>query len=276
MLNSEEIFNLHNEEDNKKEDDGDTIIIQLASNQIKVKFSQLCKYSQHIREEYRIKDAKETLTQTVIKYQADYDINENNIILFFKLINEEDVKIKGPECFELYLLAKKFKVNTLIQLLQKYSQNHSNDISFIINLLLKQNSIKNDQIIESDEISFFSELNLINQIDKCLQHDDFCRLPISNIYRIFESRKTNEFSNDLLFDYINKSIEQRFILFHFLDVQKLSEKKLIELNEIRKIKPSQFFDFLRIDFNYYFKLREQNKDQKEQIDSLANENQAKN
>ena len=54
----------------------------------------------------------------------------------------------------------------------------------------------------------------------------FSNLPISSIYRIFEGINEDGVNFDLLIDFIIESIENRFILFEFVDFQKLTEKKI--------------------------------------------------
>lgn len=69
-----------------------------------------------------------------------------------------------------------------------------------------------------------AHFNLSMAMVSIIWNENFGLLPISIVYRILS--KSEEIPNDLLFDFISKSIEERCTLFNFLIIQNLSDIKL--------------------------------------------------
>lgn len=145
---------------------------------------------------------------------------------------------------------KFFQVTKLSKILNKYKKTHFLDADFIINQILEQISFnKNDNFTDITPI-FDMESSLYNKVNECFQSQQFGLLPISIVYRIIEKSEQDKISNDLLFDFISESIEERFILFTFLNVYKLTRTKFDELFDLyNKTKDSNqnFFQHLPVD-----------------------------
>lgn len=86
------IFDL-NKDFEEEEDNNDLITIQLSSSSFQVYYFQICKYSQLIQNKFPKNEAKQFLSQYIQEISEQYNINENNIIIFFKMLQEEKVQI---------------------------------------------------------------------------------------------------------------------------------------------------------------------------------------
>ena len=108
-------------------------------------------------------------------------------------------------------------------------------------------SVRKDTEESEIEISNDIEQLLVNKINECFSNDNFLELPISLLFRVVK-KSVNEqcLSNDKLFDFIKKSINKFCVLFQFLDLQKLSENRLIELCDIYSKSDQQG----KLHFNY--------------------------
>ena len=136
----------------------------------------------------------------------------------------------------------------------------------------------NDEKIGDDDISSFIENCLTANIKKCFKNVKFNKLPISSLYRIVE--KNGQKNSDDLVDFIKKSIQERYILFNFLNTESLSDKKFDELyNDYINSKEKttiHYYDSIHKDLIYIKKLNEMKIKQKnlqDEIKSLKKENQ---
>lgn len=152
--------------------------------------------------------------------------------------------------------------------------NNSEDISFISCLIIEQNPDMNEYIIHNNVICFEIEECLINKVDECLQNEQFGKIPISTIYRILE-KSQKHISSDLLYDFIRKSIGERYILFHFVEISQLSEDKIEQIcNDIDASNPSanHYYEYLKLDLVYMKSLKYESNEKERQINSLFKEN----
>lgn len=264
--------------DDEDSESDDIIEIQLVSNIIEVSYPQLIKYSYFIKNKCTIDDAKEYLTQNLQKYETDYDIKERNIILFFKYIEEDkNISITISNFWDFNVLSCIFKVKKYISELKKFSISHADDISFISNLVNKQNS-KNFSYffnkIDDDTFDIDIEDILKNRINECFENDEFKKLPISVIYKIVKDCEEN-LKNDNLCDFVIESIEERCELFELLNLRSLSTEKFNKLYDIysnEKV-PRKYFEYLRLDLKYLKELQECQEDKLiEQNKQLLKEN----
>lgn len=102
---------------------------------------------------------------------------------------------------------------------------------------------------------------LVNNIDRCLQNQNFKKLPISVIHRIFQKSGGQNFSSDILYEFIAESIESRSVLFSFIKIRDLSEnnfddlyKKFLSANENGS---SIYFRYLSADIAFIKSLKEE-------------------
>ena len=265
-------------EENK--DDSDKIIIQLSSTTIEIHYYQLCKYSCLIREEYLKNDVQMQLSSILQSFQTNNNIKEENINIFFRIIKEERVEITSDRYYDLFVLSKKFKVNLLQKILENYSNENMKDINFIINSILNADQHSNDENIYSSELISEMETILSNQINNCLQNELFERLPVPTITRIVEKSLTKEkFDTNLLYKFISKSIDERFILFSYVNIENLSNENFENLFENylqRKGSNSEnFFQYFPVNFEYIHQLIEKQKLIDDQLNKIKSENNEK-
>lgn len=182
---SKNIFNLQNV-DADDEDDADLIKIQLKASDYSINFHQLYKFSHLIREKYTIESAREELSTLFQNYEQDYSIQERNIQLFFKFIKEETIKVNNSTYFDLFKLSTLFKVKRFIKALSKFQEKHSKEISYIINMIINQESMKKIGLNDNEENNEENMNILIENCNECLKNENFGLLPIEKIKQIIE------------------------------------------------------------------------------------------
>lgn len=254
------IFDL-NKDFEEEEDNNDLINIQLSSNSIQVYYYQMCKYSQLVQNEFPKKEAMMNLPRYVQEIQKKYKINDDNFITFFRMIQEEKVEIKINQYCDLCRLSQIFQVQILQKVLKRYAKKYSSDIEYIINLLIEHHSKTDDTVFLIDDFSNEMEELLVNNIDRCLQNQNFKNLPISVIHRIIQKSGGQNFSSDILYEFITESIESRSVLFSFIKIRDLSEnnfddlyKKFLSANENGS---SIHFRYLSADIAFIKSLKEE-------------------
>lgn len=263
-----ELRNLNEQtsDDDDDDEDNNLIEIQLQLSVIKVNFINLFTYSKLIRDEYQ------TFTETKLKlpekfqiFQKEFKVSDENSIIFFSAFKNENFLINNHNYGDLYKLSNFFQVKKLIKFLNQYKNNHNFDIDFIINEILKKinEEASDDYII--GKFKFELESNLYNRANECLQNENFGLLPISIVYRILS--KSEEIPNDLLFDFISKSIEERCTLFNFLNIQNLSDIKLGELFDLYDQNPN-CFQYFPSNFGFLKSIITENKKMKTQLIEL--------
>ena len=121
---------------------------------------------------------------------------------------------------------------------------------------------------------------LLIQIDECLQDEDFSRLSASMIYQMLDKSDREKIDSYLLFTIIDKSIDRLFILFHFVDLESLSDeniqKLLFDFTKSKKEETTKkYYQYLPVNLACIISLRNKNKDLQKRIDEKENEEQRK-
>lgn len=266
-------INLQNEISNTK---GNNISAEfkILSSQIEIPLHNLVKYSQIVQEEIKQNKIFIELNKSIQKVQIKH---KSSINTFLQLLNDEDTEMNNEEFTDLLKLSEHFKVEILKNALKKYLQSHSKDIDFILSLKIEdENNIKENNIKEilTEDISEEMEECLQTNINECLKNDKINQISVSSIYRIIERSCKEQISNDLLCRFIIKSIKERHALFHFVEVEKLSEEVFEELiksyskfNTLENNK-TYYFDFLPNQLNYIYNLKSKQKLLERQIQEL--------
>ena len=253
-------------DDEESVDESEFVEIKLISSQVKVKISQLFKYSKKFRENYQDIYFLPSLSNKLQIYQTKFNINDQNAILFFKLIHDERVVISNEIYFDLYKLSEFFNAIKLLNFLNKYSKNNFNDLSNIIQKI--RISMQNDDDTDQDNFNTEMEQKLVDRINECFTNPYFGELPVSTIYRIISKCNIQTLSMDLLFDFISNSINTRFSLLCFLDLQKLPESKFDELYEkYSESGKSDIYQHLPNNLDYIKILKNENKAFLQQVNS---------
>lgn len=263
------IINIRTESD---DEDDEIIKISLKSNSIDINYGQLCKYSKLIREEYTIHETQNKLSSQLQNYEDQFGIQENSIILFFKLIQKEDVEIDSSNYFDLIKLSNIFKSKQIKKVLKKIFNENSESIEFVLKLISDYKLNENQTTIDIDDLSFDFEQILKQKVNECIQNKIFRNLNISMVYRIVESGQKDAQTSNLLLDYIMENIEQRFVLFRFVEIKNLSEEKFDTLLsgyiESQNSEKRCYYEYLGMDLNYLQSLKEKNKNQEKEIQQL--------
>ena len=113
--------------------------------------------------------------------------------------------------FDFYILSNFLQIKKYIKKLNKHLNSHSTDVDFIIHLAIQEESKQN--IDENHSIHLLIQLkeSLYQRANECLQNPNFKQLPISQIFHIL-SKSSEKICGDLLYSFINQSIEKFYIL----------------------------------------------------------------
>ena len=219
------LMEIQEEEDNNE----DIIEIQLDSNIVEVNYSQLYKYSQLIKKEISIKQAPSKLPKLINKYKKEYEIQEKNIVIFFNIIQDKNAKINSTSYCDLFKLSSLLKVSKLQNFLKKFAQKHSNDVTFISKLITEQRIMQKFGFSYDTEKMEEMKTNLASQIKECLTNENFNKLPNSIVHKIIEKSDKQLLESNSLYDFIKNSINYRYDLFQYIDLETLSDDRIKDI-----------------------------------------------
>lgn len=194
-------LNLENLSD-EEEDHLNLISIHLSSDIITINFHQFCKYSRLIQKEFQEQTCINDLITKIEIELKKYNIKDESVKFFFKLLNGQSISITCGYFFDLYKLSHIFKVNSVKQFLKKKFSKFSQNLDFFLNLLVEQQSNDGRDLLPIDFYSIDMESFLSENIENCLKSDKFGELSFSSIYRIIEKSDKNKIKSDTLFDFI--------------------------------------------------------------------------
>ena len=273
-LRSKQKINLQNEINNTKKSNI-TAEFDISSNQIEIPLHNLVKYSQIVQEEIKQNKIFIELNKSIQNIQIKH---KSSINTFLQLLNDEEIEMNNEEFTDLLKLSDHFKVEILKNVLKKYLQSHSKDIDFILSLKIEEENGVKEEIL-TDDFSEEMEECLKTNINECLKNDKINQISVSSIYRMIEGSYKEQISNDLLCHFIIESIKERHALFHFVEVEKLSEEVFEELiKSYSKFNSSEnnktyYFDFLPNNLIYINKLLSKQKLLEKQIQELKQTNE---
>ena len=257
---SPEMVNILEEIESDDDDENNQVEYELSSSIIKISYLNLIKYSQVIQKNILQNNINDCMAAKLKKIQISDNIDEENIKTFFQLLNEEDVMIKNEQYIDLCKLTNIFEVKPLEKFLKKYLKSHSNDIDFILTLKIESERDNDSDIFSNNEYSVEMENFLSENIDECFQNEKFQKVSASSIFRIVEKSGINKKVNNLLCDFICESIEERYILFCFVDSEQLSDVSLENLlliyNDDKYVKKKYYFDHIKNSLDYIKTLKE--------------------
>ena len=252
----------------------DLITFQHDSTTINFYYSQLTKYSKNIRESYRFSDVSNRIRQL----QEESQLSPENIDLFFQLLKQnyninEDSIFTYIQCNDLLKISHLLKVRKLTYKINQYIKSHNIDVDFIIQMIQydakTQTETSNQQIKISDEI----EQLLTSKINECFSNEKFSQLPIEIIYRVVSQSSADLINSNKLYDIIIKSLSKYYVLFQFLDLQKLSNDRLEDLCEMyakSDEKTQHYFDYLKCNLNLINEINNRKKNLQEMNDKQLN------
>lgn len=279
------LFNIDDFADGGEEND--SIQIQLSSKNITVNIFQLYKYSKLAQEKYKIREAPQQISNDIHNFQTKYKIEDESIEIFFKMIQEINVEISIDQYIDLCKLSEIFKVNPIKKFLKIFLKQHSENISFILKLMKEEetaaaensngNSDVSDPISSTKKVTKEMEDCLINNIDECLQNANFENLSFLTIYGIIDRSDKKKITSNFLFDFIFKMIDERFTLFHFLDIETLSKDRFERLYQDFQTRQNsqsiRYYEYLTFDFSYVKTLFETNQRLADEIQKLQELNE---
>lgn len=164
-------------------------------------------------------------------YCNKFQLLQDSVVYFFQLLLqncniENNSNISYKQCIDLLNISKRLEVWKLTFKLNEYiNKRNESDHDFAIQMGLYEMNVRKNSKETNIEISNDIEQLLVNKINECFSNEKFLELPILLIFWVVK-KSVNEqfFSNDKLFDFIKFCV-----LFQFLDLQRLSDDRLINL-----------------------------------------------
>ena len=256
----------------------DLVTFQHNSKNINFYYSQLTKYSKHIREKYLFSDAINRLPLELDQLQEETQLLPENVALFFQLLERnyelnEGMTLKYNQCVDLLQICNFFEVRKLSSKIKRYIKSHDIEVDFILQMLeydLQKGKVINDNRLEiSEEI----ENVLSSKINECFSNEKFKELPIQIIYRVINKSSPTEINSNKLFDIIMTSLSKFCVLLQFLDLQKLSEDRLEELCKMHSKSDGSTqhcFDYLKCNLSLLNEINSRKKNLEEMNDEQRN------
>lgn len=252
---------------------------------IEIPLYQFNKFSDIYEEDLNLQEITTKIKSKVNELSQQEWTSDKSIEKFFLLLCEEKVEITSENYWDLHRLSEIFQVSSLHQLLSKYALDHKEDVDFIITLIEgrekeRKKSYETDvEFKYEDEYSLEIEDLLKHKIKVVLNNERFGRLPICVIYRIIEKNNKEDIPHDMLYEFINKSIKERYILYTFLNISKLNDahfKFLYENYKNREVtKTSHYYNYLKNEIEYVNYLKENQLNLENRIRMLEKDNNMK-
>lgn len=216
-------------------DEDDLITFQHDSELIKLYYSQLTKYSKHIRDSYLFEDVINRFPQKIQKLEEEFQLLPESINYFFQLLLQnydipDQLSLTYINCIDLLKISKFLEVRKLSFKINEYINSHNIDVDFIIQMIQYELKIQKETDCSMIEINKNIEQVLTKKINECLSNEKFNELPIQIIFRIVSKSSIN---SNKLYDIIMRSMSKYHVLFQFLDLQNLSEDRLDDLFKFR-------------------------------------------
>ena len=256
----------------------DLVTIQPNSTKINIYYSQLTKYSKHIREKYLFSSVSNRLPQEIQEIQEKYQPLPENVDYFFQLSQEnydikEESNLTYIQCVDLLNICNFLEVRKLSSKIKQYIKAHKIDIDFIIQMLEYNNKTRKETDDGQIEISSEIENILTSKINECLSNEKFEQLPIQIIYRIVTKSSPDIINSNKLFDVIKKSLKKFCVLFQFVDLSKLSDDRLENLCEMyskSNESTQHYFNYLKCNLNLINEINARKKNLEEMNDEQRN------
>lgn len=155
-------------------------------------------------------------------------INDKSIQQFLKIIEEEKLQFGLEHFKDIYTLSEYFCATAIATELDKIScEKLFQDLNFSIQVLLDYGQIKNGY---ESKLLIRIENFLRTRINECLSNAKFKEVPNSTIFRILDESNERIDSN-LLLEFILETASTHFILFKYVELDKLRDDKVIRLIE---------------------------------------------
>ena len=242
-------------------------------------YSQLTKYSKHIRDSYLFSDVTNRFPQEIRDFQEECQFLPESVDYFFQLLNknfniEEDLILTYIQCIDLLKISKHLEVRKLFFKINQYIKSHNIDVDFAIQMVEYEIKTRKETNNYDIEISNEVESSLINKINECFTNEKFKNLPIQIIYRVIKQCSPDSIDSDKLFDIIVSSLSKFCVLFPFLDLQKLSDDRLDELCRMysKSNEDTQHcYDYLKCNLNLINEIN----DRKKKLEKMSAEQKNK-
>lgn len=210
-------------------------------------------------------------------------ISENSINKFFSFLKNPRNIDPSENLVDFFYLSKYFRSSEF----SSFLKDHLADDNVLIHNLISPTS---DLCELSQNSEYLAEVDSIaskpDRFNRLLTNHLFSSLDTAIVYRLLQKIELNnqisEVEHDKLYDFINKNLDDKFILFEFLDISALSNDKYHQfLNEIQNCDSDQAkrYNMLRFPTQLILnsqKYQNENEQFKQSIQNLVDELQRNN
>ena len=223
---------------------------------VQVNFSKLFNQSKYIRDKYKYSEGIEFIQQEISDVEENMHISYESIKHFIKIIDEEKIKFGIEHYKNIYTLSEYFCTSAITTELDKISYiKLFKDLNFTIQILVDCEQEKNGY---ESKLLIKIENFLRTHINECLSNAKFKKLSNSTIFRILDESK-GTIKQDLLVDFILESASTRFIMFKFVEFDKLSDDKVSELigffDRLEETVKIMYLEYIPFDLSFIKNIR---------------------
>ena len=234
----------------KKEED--LIEIRLGNEEVaEINFSKLFNQSRYLRDKYKYSECIELIQEEIHHIKENTNVCDKSMKLFIELVSEDKIKFPIEHYKDIYTLSEYFCIPTITTELDKISRDKLfQDLNFTIQTLLDYERLNDNS---DSKLQTKIESILKTRINECLSNPKFKELSNSTIFRILEGSK-EEIDHNLLIEFIIESASTRFVMFKFIEIDKLRYDKFqlfikfIENQE--ETNKKMYLDYIPFNFSF--------------------------
>lgn len=157
-----------------------------------IKFITLLQQSQIIQEEIKKNGILDKLQPKFQEIQKKNQNDDTIDLTFSGLLNNKEAELKSEEISNLFKLIYLFKIDTLKGSLQNYIRKHLNDVEFIFDLKISQESKEeNENMSSEDDFSVEIEKVLSENIIYCLASEQLSKIWFHQLF--FNNKNNSQF-----------------------------------------------------------------------------------
>ena len=251
-------------------EDEDIIEILLSDKTVvQVDILKLFFLSKYIRTKYNYLEVNKVLQFEFENCERKMKISKESIKRFIDIVQNEKVTIPLEYYKDLYILSEYFGVQKLTRKLDCIKENELFiSIDFTIQTLIDISMLENE---EETKMTSKLENFLSEQINECFENEKFSELPNSSIYRILEKSDKESLNVNALTEFILEAAENRFVLFRFVELHRLTEEEIKRLIDFIESQPSKTKDLCMENLPLDLMLIKQMKSKYEKLMNILNQ-----
>lgn len=222
---------IHGLKSNLESEDENLVRVKFGNESVHhISFSKL-------KDKHNISETIVVIKNKIYEIEETMQIKEESIKLFIQFFQNEKISIPIDQFRDVYILSEFFNIAILTHELDNVGQKEFfNDLNILIQMLQNLNTFKVK--IETSLINKI-ENALSSRINECFKNPKFSHLPVSTIYKILSVTDKEDLNANLLVDFIADSVDSLFVLFDFVEIQKVPTDKLEEIIKLNSGKTKE-------------------------------------